>query len=135
MIRKDNRYVDEQHMEIKIWWYELVVKTMIDNKETLYFDDRVWAPLDKKVLIGSWSLGAFINFFGWEKNNHYRHRVAYFYGSHLKDQEKSYTIIKRYVLDHFTKKIFARLDNEHTLKESKFLDLQRIILVLRKVDF
>jgi hypothetical protein len=62
MIRKDNRYVDEQHIEIKIWWYELVVKTMID-KETLYFDDRVWALLDKKVLIGSWSLGAFIDFF------------------------------------------------------------------------
>jgi hypothetical protein len=62
MIRKDNRYVEEQHIEIKIWWYELVVKTMID-KETLYFDDRVWAPLDKKVLIGSWSLWAFIDFF------------------------------------------------------------------------
>jgi hypothetical protein len=80
-------------------------------------------------------LRGFIDSFRWEKNNHYRHRVGYFYGSHLKDQEKSYTIIKRYVLDHFTKKIFARLDNEHTLKESKFLGLRRIILVLRKIDF
>jgi hypothetical protein len=80
-------------------------------------------------------LRGFIDFFLDGKRIIIIHRVGYFYGNHLKYQEKSYTIIKRYVLDHFTKKIFARLDNEHTLKESKFLGLRRIILVLRKIDF